>query len=195
MADNLQRQLQDIALGIQEEAINLPIKICDEALQETQFSFIAKPVNPRKQNLRAMLSALPRLWGVGEEVVGRILENQKIQFLFQSEESMSSILRRGPWSFNDWMCVIQRWTALHTVVEFKRIPFWIQIRGIPLRFLTLKMIISIGERMGLFLETDFGRDGVVLTDYVRVIILWNIEDPLRFQRIFQFREETCVLKF
>jgi len=195
MTDNIRRQLQEIALGIEEEAINLPIELCEEAISETQFSLIVKPVNPRKQNLRALLNALPRLWGVGDEVSGRILENMKIQFLFRSEESMGSVLRRGLWSFNEWMCVTQRWNPNHTDQDLKRIPFWIQIRGIPLHFLTLRMITSIGRRMGHFLETDFGGDGAVLVDYVRVRILWNIDDPLRFQRLFQFGDEACVLKF
>ena len=114
MTDNIRRQLQEIALGIEEEAINLPIELCEEAISETQFSLIVKPVNPRKQNLRALLNALPRLWGVGDEVSGRILENMKIQFLFRSEESMGSVLRRGLWSFNEWMCVTQRWNPNHT---------------------------------------------------------------------------------
>lgn len=96
MSDYLRKQMQDIALGIQDDVVNLPVDLCEEAIHETRFSLIAKPVNPRKQNLRAMLNALPRLWGVGEEVVSRILENRKIQFIFQSEESMTSILRRGP---------------------------------------------------------------------------------------------------
>lgn len=82
MADNIRRQLQEIALGIEDATINLPVDLCEEAINETRFSMILKPVNPRKQNLRAMLSALPRLWGVSEEVTSQILENRKIQFLF-----------------------------------------------------------------------------------------------------------------
>lgn len=195
MADTIRKQMQEIALGIQDEVINLPVELWDEAINETRFSLIAKPVNPKKQNLRAMLNALPRLWGVGDEVVGRILENRKVQFLFQSEEAMTSILKRGPWSFNDWMCVLQKWTTIHTEADLKHIPFWVQIRGIPLRYLTLRMITYIGNQMGSFMETDFGGDGAVLVDYVRVRLLWNIEMPLRFQRIFQFGDETCVLKF
>jgi len=89
-------RLQEIALGIEDEAINLPFDLCEEAISETRYSLIVKPVNPRKQNLRAMASALPRLWGVGEEVSSRILDSRKIQFLFQSEDSMASVLRRGP---------------------------------------------------------------------------------------------------
>lgn len=184
--------MQEIALGIEEEAINLPFELCEEAISETRFSLIVKPVNPRKQNLRAMLGTLPRLWGVGNEVSGRILENRRIQFLFQSDEAMNSVLRRGPWSFNEWMCVTKRWNSSLIDADLKRIPFWIQIRGIPLHFLTLRMITSIGGRMGHFLETDFGGDNAVLVDYVRVRILWNIEDPLRFQRLFQFGDTRML---
>ena len=187
--------MQEIALGIEDETINLPFDLCEEAISEARFSLIVKPVNPRRQNLRAMAGALPRLWGVGEGVNSRILENRKIQFLFQSDESMASVLRRGPWSFNVWMCVVQKWNPNHSDQDLQRIPFWIQIRGIPLHFLTERMVTSIGGRLGHFLETDFGGDGTALVDYVRVRILWNIEDPLRFQRLFQFGDEACVLKF
>lgn len=82
MADKIWRQLQKIALGIGDEAINLPFELCEEAISETRFSLIVKPVNSRRQNLQAMLNAMPRLWGVDNKVSGRILENRKIQFLF-----------------------------------------------------------------------------------------------------------------
>lgn len=195
MADKIRKHLQDISLGIEDEIVNLPFDLCEEAANETRFSLIVKPTNPRRQNLRAILSTMPRLWGVGEEVSGRILENKKIQFLFQSEESMLSVLRRGPWSFNDWMCVTQKWTPLHSDDDLKRIPFWVQVRGIPLNFLTHRMVTSIGENLGHFLETDFAGDGAVLVDYVRIRLLWHIDQPLRFQRLFQFGDETALLKF
>ncbi|XP_023638967.1 uncharacterized protein LOC17886101 [Capsella rubella] len=159
MADKIRRQMQEIALGIEDEKINLPIDLCEEAIQATRFSLIVKPVNPRKQNLRAMLGTLPRLWGVNDEVSGRILENKRVQFLFPSEESMAAIVRRGPWSFNDWMCVTERWTPNQTNEDLKTIPFWIQIRGIPVNYLTLRLITFIGDSLGHFLETDFGGDG------------------------------------
>ncbi|XP_019086564.1 PREDICTED: uncharacterized protein LOC109126986 [Camelina sativa] len=123
MADKIRRQMQEIALGIEDDAITLLVDLCEEAIQETRFSLIVKPVNLRKQNLRAMLSTLPRLWGVPDEVSGRIMENKKIQFLFHSEESMAEVLRRGPWSFNDWMCVTQRWNPAIAEDGIHSIPF------------------------------------------------------------------------
>ncbi|KAG7563830.1 hypothetical protein ISN44_As10g005970 [Arabidopsis suecica] len=194
MADKIRRQLQEIALGIDDEIINLPSELCEEAINETRFSLVAKPVNARKQNLRAMLTTLPRLWGVSEEVTGQILENRKIQFLFQSDEVMASILRRGPWSFNDWMCVTEKWNPDQSDEDLKHIAFWVQIRGIPLHFLTARMVTHIGENLGHFMETDFVGDGAILVDFVRVRLLCHIDVPLRFQRKFQFGNQACILK-
>ncbi|KAG7599472.1 Reverse transcriptase domain [Arabidopsis suecica] len=167
MADKIRRQLQEIALGIEDETINLPVELCEEAIKETRYSLVTKPVNLRKQNLRAMLTTLPRLWGVSEEVNGRILENKKIQFL---------------------------WNPNQTDEDLKYIPFWVQVRGIPLHFLTTRMVTHIGENLGHFMETDYGGDGSVMVDYVRVRLLWNVDTPLRFQRKFQFGNQSCVLK-
>lgn len=153
MTDKIRKQLQDISLGINDEAVTLPLELCDEAADKTQYSLIAKPVNPRKQNLRVMMTALPKLWRTGNEVMGRMIDNRNIQFLFQCEELMLSVLRHGPWSFNDWMCLIQKWSYTIFDEDLKRIPMWVQICGIPLQFLTLKMVTHIGESLGHFMET------------------------------------------
>lgn len=108
---------------------------------------------------------------------------------------MLSILRRGPWSFNEWMCSIHKWTPDLLDEELGFIPFWVQVRGIPMQFLTRRMVIHIGEIMGHYLDTDFQIDGMHNVDYVRVKLLWNTETPLRFQRLFQFGDTTVALKF
>lgn len=97
---------------------------------------------------------------------------------------MSSILRRGPWSFNDWMCVLGQWNPNQMDEDPKHIPFWVQIRGISLCFLTQRMITFIGEQLGHFIETDFDEDNAIMIDYVRVRLLRNVDTPLCFQRQF-----------
>lgn len=77
----------------------------------------------------------------------------------------------------------------------KKILLWVQICGITLHFLTYRMVIYIGRHLRNFLETYFSGDGAVLVDYVWVKLLWNIDVPLRFQRLFQFREETSLHNF
>lgn len=88
-----------------------------------------------------MINQMPRLWDLDSSTTGRIIG----QFLFQSEESLNLVLRRSPWSFAEWMVTVHRWSPNLPEEAQKVIPFWIQIRGIPLQFLTRGMIEYIGE--------------------------------------------------
>ncbi|KAG2312871.1 hypothetical protein Bca52824_024428 [Brassica carinata] len=89
--------MQEIDLGVHEAPIALPAAICAQAM--------------------------PRLWGLADEVVGRIVEPTKFQFVFRSEEALNLVLRRGPWSFSEWMLVTRRWDATLTPTDLKIIPF------------------------------------------------------------------------
>ncbi|KAL0643179.1 hypothetical protein Bca4012_041469 [Brassica carinata] len=195
MSDRIRKQLQEISLGINDSVVELPFDLCEEAIEENRYSLIVKPINPRRQNLRAMMVSFPRLWGVADVAGGRIVENQKIQFLFRNEEAMLSVLRRGPWSFNEWMVSVQRWSPSISDEDMNFISFWIQVRGIPIQYLSTRMVTRIGQGMGQFMETDFQTDGAQNVDFVRIRLLCNVSFPLRFQRMFRFGGETVVLRF
>lgn len=79
--------------------------------------------------------------------------------------------------------------------DMQYISFWVQVRGIPIQYLSQRMVIRIGHEMGQFLETDFQTDGAQNVDYVRICLLWNVTTPLCFQRIFRFGGQSLVLKF
>ncbi|KAL0854042.1 hypothetical protein Bca101_059194 [Brassica carinata] len=96
------------------------------------------------------MSALSKLWGMADVVSSRVFENNKIQFLFQSEESLLSVLHRGPWSFNEWMVSLHRWSPNHTDADFNFISFWVQVRGIPIQYLTQRVVVRIGHEIGQF---------------------------------------------
>ncbi|XP_018458408.1 uncharacterized protein LOC108829243 [Raphanus sativus] len=171
MSDRIRKQLQEITLGIEDDVVDLPHDICAAAIEENRYALVGKPLNPRKQNLREMLSALPRLWGVADEVAGRVIEHHRVQFLFPSEESLLSVLRRGPWSFNEWMVSLQRWFPNHVDDGLEYMTFWIQVCGIPPQYLTQRVVTRIGHVLGQFIETDFSVEGSHNVDYVRIHIL------------------------
>lgn len=108
MANNIRRALQNIDLGIDDVPFTLPPTIVQQAANENRFCLIGRPIMPHKQNLRQILGALPRSWGMIGLVRGRIVENWRFQFVFPSEESMETVLRRGPWSYAERMLVLQR---------------------------------------------------------------------------------------
>ncbi|KAL0701381.1 hypothetical protein Bca4012_057503 [Brassica carinata] len=196
MADNLRRAIQDLTLGIEDEPVALSIDDCAEARRATQFSLMGRPTILRKQNLRAMMTSLPKMWGLSGVISGRIVEKKKFQFVFPSEELLQSVLSRGPWAYNERMLIINRWNPALGDAQLNHIPFWVQIRGIPLEFLTATMIRNIGDRIGEVLLVDFKPEITGDVEFVRVQFNWDVSKPLRFQRNFQFYPGiNTLLKF
>ncbi|XP_024006491.1 uncharacterized protein LOC112083001 [Eutrema salsugineum] len=185
MSESLRQRMQNINLGITDEPVALPSEIINHAVANNQFSLVVVPLNRRKQNLRAMISQMARVWGLDSATTGRMIGQNQIQFMFQSEETMNLVLCRTPWSFADWMVTVHRWSPNLPDDASKVIPFWIQIRGIPLQFLSRPTIAFIGDLFGQVVAVDFDESSTRV-DFVRVRVLWNVDNPLRFQRNFQF---------
>ncbi|EOA25077.1 hypothetical protein CARUB_v10018385mg, partial [Capsella rubella] len=179
MSVSLRKSVQDLDLGIDDAPVVLPPEFVSKAASINRFSIVVTPVNPR----------------FAEACVGRLLDGGRVQFRFQSEESMNLVLRRGPWSFNDWMVTTHRWYPNISEIEMKIIPFWVQIQGIPTLYLTNSMARWVGNRLGLVTETDYDENANQVGS-VRVRIDWNVDSPLRFQKNVQFVVgENTVVKF
>ncbi|WZZ08921.1 hypothetical protein YC2023_094842 [Brassica napus] len=186
MADNLRRAIQDLSLGIDDAPVTLSAAVCSEARRVNQFSLMGRPTMQTKQNIRALLTSLPKMWGIPGLITGRLVERRKFQFVFPTEEMLSSVLERGPWAFNDRMLVVSRWNAGMDDQNLNHIPFWVQIRGIPLEYLSEPVIRDIGDRMGEVMKVDFKPEVNAAVEFVRVRINWNVANPLKFKRNFQF---------
>ncbi|EOA36728.1 hypothetical protein CARUB_v10012496mg [Capsella rubella] len=187
MADNLRRAVQDINLRADDVPIAIPADVVANAVAENRFILMGRPVMPRRQNLRSIIASMPRVWGQSGLVHGRIVGGNQFQFIFPSEESLVTVLRRGPWAFNDRLLVLQRWYPLENPPLINFIPFWVQIRGIPFQFLNREVISHIGRSIGNLLEVDYDGEAAARVEFVRVQISWDILLPLRFQRQFQFQ--------
>lgn len=186
MADNIRRALQNINLGIDDAPIALPQAVVQRALDDNQFCLVGRPLMPRKQDIRQIIASLPRTWGLMGFVRGRLMEHRRFQFILPSEESLATVLRRGPWSFADRMLGLERWSPNDAPPMLNMIPFWIQIRGIPVHFMNLGVIDNIAQSLGEVMGVDFDEATVTRVQFVRVQVKWNVENPLRFQRNFQF---------
>lgn len=195
MSDRLRKSVQDLDLGFDDEPVSLPPEFCSQAAHVNRFSLVVTTVNPRKRNLRALIGQMPRVWGFPDSCVGRILDRGKVQFKFKTEEAMNLVLQRGPWSFNDWMLTIHRWYPNISEAEMKIIHFWVKIQGIPLLFLTNAMANYVGGKLGFVSDVDFDENSNH-AGFVRVKIAWNIDNPLRFQRNFQFdSDENTLIRY
>lgn len=195
LAANLRRGLQNINLDAEDPPIQLPIQVINEAVAENRFIITGRPVVPRKQNIRAIIATLPRNWG-HEGIQGRLVEGRRFQFVFPSEETLEMVLRRGPWTFTDRMLIMERRTPDFNPLMLNFIPFWIQIRGIPFQFMSQDVVIHIGRALGMYMEVNYNPDVTARREFARVRINWNVDEPLRFQKHFQFTQgENTLLRF
>lgn len=180
MADNLHRNLQNLDIVVNDEPVALPLEVVNQAVAENRFIIIGRPVIPRRQNMRSIIAALPRQWGHAGLVHGRIVEGRHFQFVFPSEEAMENVLRRGPWAFADRMLIMQRWSSSVNPLMLNFIPFWIQIKGIPLQFMNQDVVMHIGRTLGQYMDVDYHAETVVHVEYVHVRVNWDVDLPLRF---------------
>ena len=187
MTDGIRHAMQDIDLGVNDEPFVLPQAVVQQAAAENRFILVGHPVMPRRQNLCAIIIAMPRTWGLEGIVRGRTTEGRRFQFVFPSEEAMETVLRRGPWAYAERMLVLQRWTPLMDMDLLNYIPFWIQIRGIPLHYTNREVIVNIARAMGQqYIQMEYKEENGGRLEFIRIRLNWNINHPLKFQRNFQF---------
>lgn len=62
--------------------------------------------------------------------------NNIVLFVFDNLSNVEKILKGQPWSFDKHLIVMQRYTGDTPVqeLEFKKIPFWVQVHDIPTSF-------------------------------------------------------------
>lgn len=172
----------------------VPIDLCYEATRASQISILIRPSNPRKQNLRALTRFFPRLWGLDNVVTGRVVDHGRAQFLFPSNESLQLVLHRGPWSFNEWIVAMEPWNPNISDQSPTTIDFWVQIKNVPLQFLSIQMVNFIPESLGVVIETDeAGFGGTSISG--RVCIRWPLEEQLVFEPVFQFGHDLATITF
>ncbi|KAL9811760.1 hypothetical protein AtNW77_Chr5g0113011 [Arabidopsis thaliana] len=191
MADELWDELQHLELGREDPALFIPHEAYAIVESRNRLSLIARPLNPRSQNLHAMISALPRAWGLTNRVHGRVLNDTFVHFIFQSEIDLLSVLRREPWLYNNWFVTAQRWEVNRTFHLLTSIELWVQMRGIPLLYVCEETALEIAHELGEIISLDFHDSTTTQIAYIRVRIRFGITDRLSMKGL----EESVVAAF
>lgn len=99
---------------------------------------------------------------------------------------MDTVMRRGPWAFDDRMLVLLKWTPLMELELLNFIMFLIQVRGILLQFMNHEVIHHTARAMGQYIQMEYNEEVGGRLKIFRVRLNLNVTHPLRFQRHFQF---------
>lgn len=146
--------------------------------------------------MKTVASSLPRTWGLTSRVQGRVLDDTYVQFLFQSEVDLLSVQRREPWIFNNWFVAFQTWEDFPDFDFLTTIDLWVQIRGLPLPYVSENTVRRIAGSLGEVIELDFLDVVTNHIRFIRVRVRFGITDSLRFFRRLRFQSgERAMVGF
>jgi len=196
MADELWDALQHLELGREDPALFIPHATYATVESRNRLSLIVRPLNPRSQNLNVVVAALPRVWDLTSRVHGRVINATFVQFLFQFEVDLLSVLRREPWLYNSWFVTAHRWEVNMAFEYLSNIDLWVQMFGIPLLYVCEENVVEIAHGLGEIISLDFHDATTTQIAYIRVRIRFDITDCIRFfQRITFDSGETALIRF
>ena len=87
------------------------------------------------------------LWRARNGFKIKNLGDHKVLFIIDNQSNVDRILRSEPRSFGKHLVLMQRYEQETPIQElkFNEVSFWVQIYGIPLRYMTMEAAIKISE--------------------------------------------------
>lgn len=105
-----QRAPRHLALGLADPQIAVSQTAYAVATDNNRRSLVGRVISPRRQDLYSVIASLPHEWSVaGSKCHGRIIGGGKFQFVFDEERDLEMVLWSGPYTYNGWLVVLQKW--------------------------------------------------------------------------------------
>ena len=149
----------------------------DQAI--TEHGIVARFLTKRPLNIEAIANTFTPLWRSKSGFKIKNIGDHLILFSFDSKSDVEGILSAEPWSFDKHIMVLTRYDKDTTIKasELIKVPFWIQIFDIPLRFRHKEIAKQICQPLGAILPTNetMEYDG---GSFIRVHVLLDISQPL-----------------
>ena len=153
------------------------------------LTLMGRLTNPLDQRLWSLFPFLANRWTLKGKAVGSDLGRGCFQFCFDYEEDLQKVLDNRPYHFDQWMIILQKWEPIISDSFPSKIPFWIELQGLPKHYWQPEMLKSIGEELGEILDME------ITSSLVKIRILIDGLQPLVKETVVDFPDgsEAIVL--
>ena len=144
--EDLTRQWNGLSLTQQEE----PKFQLKNDLATTEYIIAAKFLTKQALNIEAIAATFKPLWRSRNGFKVKNLGNHIILFIFDNETEVETIMANEPWTFDKHLMVLQRYSkeSEGENLSFNYTHFWVQVHGIPIRFMNPKVAEGLCEMAG-----------------------------------------------
>ncbi|CAA7050642.1 unnamed protein product [Microthlaspi erraticum] len=153
-------------------------------VKKHELTLIGRVTNPDEQQMRTMFPYLIRKWKLKGSAAGSDLGRGCFQVRFELEEDLEKILAKRPHHYGHWMLILQRWEPIISPTFPAYIPFWIELKGIPLHYWQRDLLYSIGEELGGMMKHE------ITSTTARIKVLINGLQPLVKETIIEYSDEA-----
>ena len=105
-------------------------------------------------------------------------------FTFESEYEVDTILANTPWGFDKHLMILQKYDGVSKIedLDFNTTPFWIQIHGLPVKFMNTMVVENLCETTGQvlrLLDSKTEKCG----GFMQVKVMVDVSQPLCSGRV------------
>ncbi|KAM0990064.1 hypothetical protein ACFX13_008738 [Malus domestica] len=162
--------------GVEELVVHLD-QALDLTSMEQGVKLIGKVLTSKLVNKWGVRNILRSTWKDLGEVDIKWVRDNTFLILVQDESMASKILEQVPWAVMKKVFSVKKWPPELALEEVKMetVPFWVQIRGVPLGSMSATNIQCLTQAAGQFIALE---DPGKARGFLRVRILIDTGKPL-----------------
>ena len=149
----------------------------DQATNE--YGIIARFLTKHPLNIEAIANTFNPLWRSKSGFKVKNIGDHVVLFSFDNKFDVDRILSAEPWSFDKHIMVLSRYNKDTSInaLDLTKVPFWVQVLDIPLRFRNREIAEQICQPLGPIIHPNEEQecDG---GSFIRVRVLLDITQPL-----------------
>jgi hypothetical protein len=155
--------------------------LSDENQPEDILALVGFVVNPKPCITKLVFDALKKSWPFASPFFLEAQAKNIYLLTFSHPSHITKILKQVTWNINGSLLVLKKWSPTLSIrdITFHTSPFWIQVHGLPLKYMLLKNAVAIGKSLGVLLEVDNADSlGLICRSFLRILVEIDIRKPL-----------------
>ncbi|XP_018443735.2 uncharacterized protein LOC108815722 [Raphanus sativus] len=119
------------------------------------------------------------------------------RLLNPNRQKMPNLIMKMPrkWQKEGRVIVLEKWVENPPEDYLQYLPMWVQIRDIPVNFYTSEALTALGDLVGKTVLVAFDPLKPITQDFVRVLVKFNVANPLRSTKVVTSKGKSSVVRY